>query len=141
TEKVTEEEKERLIQNIKKQRYKIFIENGNILAEKNRFSRWGPYVNHIGLIIILFAAILRMTPIFFLDDYVWVREGEQKVIPSTNGQYYIENKQFILETYEGEEAEKFAAALERAGEVHKNYQTDVIIYEDQGDTVTGQEKE
>src|SRR5699024_7310998 len=40
-----------------------------------------------------------------------------------------------------EEAEKFAAALERAGEVHKNYQTDVIIYEDQGDTVTGQEKE
>lgn len=141
TEKVSEADHEKLLANLKKQRYKIYIENGNILAEKNRFSRWGPYVNHIGLIIILLAAILRMTPLFYLDDYVWVREGEQKVIPSTNGKYYIENLKFSIEMYEGEEAEKFAEALERAGEVHKNYQTDVIIYEDKGDTVLGQEKE
>src|SRR5690625_4857253 len=82
TEVVLDDEKNELIQNLKNRRYNIFEKVGNILAEKNRFSRWGPYVNHIGLIIILLAAILRMTPFFYLDDYVWVREGEQKVIPS-----------------------------------------------------------
>src|SRR5699024_262484 len=90
---------------------------------------------------ILLAAIFRMTPLFYLDDYVWVREGEQKVIPSTDSKYEIENKKFTLETYEGEEAEKFADALERAGEVHKNYQTDVVIYEDTGERIPGADKE
>src|SRR5690625_6917765 len=85
---------------MKKQRNKIKEEDGKILAEKGRFSRWGPYVNHIGLIIILIAAILRITPFFYLDDYVWVREGEEKVIPGTNIEYYIENENFILEKYD-----------------------------------------
>src|SRR5699024_12658210 len=92
------------------------------------------------LIIILFASILRMTPIFFLDDYVWVREGEQKVISSTDNKYHIENKKFTIDFYEGEEAEKFAEALERGGEVHKNYQTDVVINENDSD-ITGEPDE
>src|SRR5690625_3021042 len=53
---ITKEEKNKFVANLRKRRYKITEENGNILAEKNRFSRWGPYVNHIGLIIILIAA-------------------------------------------------------------------------------------
>ena len=48
-----EEIKTILVNRLKKQRYKIAEEDGHILAEKGRFSRWGPYVNHIGLIIIL----------------------------------------------------------------------------------------
>src|SRR5699024_11915127 len=68
TPEVKEAEKEKLVANLKKRRYKITDEDGNILAEKNRFSRWGPYVNHIGLIIILLAALLRTTPLLFLDD-------------------------------------------------------------------------
>src|SRR5690625_857142 len=130
TKVVTDKEKQDLIEKLRKQRYKIVNENGNILAEKNRFSRWGPYVNHIGLIIILLAAMLRMTPFLFLDEYVWVREGEQKVIPGTNSEYYIENKRFLLELYD-EDDERFKAAMERSGEqVHKNYQTDVVIYKE-----------
>src|SRR5690606_6380443 len=122
TEDVSEEEKDRFVQSLKKQRYHITSEDGHILAEKNRFSRWGPYVNHIGLIIILIAALLRMTPFLFLDDYIWVREGEQKVIPSTDGEYYIENKRFLLEIYD-EDDERFKAAMEKTGQlVHKNYQ-------------------
>src|SRR5699024_753219 len=140
TETVSDADKEKIMKNLKKYRYNIFEENGNILAEKNRFSRWGPYVNHIGLIIILFASILRMTPIFFLDDYVWVREGEQKVIPSTDNKYHIENKKFTIDFYEGEEAEKFSEALKRWGEINKNYQTDVVIYENESD-ITGEPDE
>src|SRR5699024_5095565 len=141
SENVSEDEREVVIDRLKKQRYKIMNKDGNILAEKNRFSRWGPYVNHIGLIIILLAAILRMTPFLFLDDYIWVREGEQKVIPSTDGDYYIKNNRFILETYD-EDDEKFQAAMEQKGELtHKNYQTDVVISKVVGEKITGVEPE
>lgn len=128
TKNVHEEEKEKIVHSLKKQRYRVTEEDGHILAEKGRFSRWGPYVNHIGLIIILIAAMLRQTSFMYLDEYVWVREGQQIVIPGTNNEYFIENKGFLLETYD-EEDERFKDALERQGEmVAKNYQTDVIIY-------------
>lgn len=136
---VTEDEKKTVVDRLKKQRYKIVEKDGNVLAEKNRFSRWGPYVNHIGLIIILIAALLRMTPFLYLDEYVWLREGEQKVIPGTDGEYYIENKRFLLEVYE-EDDERFQDAMEKMGElVHKNYQTDVVVYRALNDDVVGQE--
>lgn len=135
------EDKKKVVENLKNMRYNIFEQDGQILAEKNRFSRWGPYVNHIGLIIILIAALLRMTPFMFIDDYVWVREGERKVIPSTDGQYYIENKKFHLEYYD-EDDERYKEAMERMGQlVVKNYQTDVVIYKVKGETIPGQEPE
>lgn len=135
------EDKKKVVENLKNMRYNIFEQDGQVLAEKNRFSRWGPYVNHIGLIIILFAALLRMTPFMFIDDYVWVREGERKVIPSTDGQYYIENKKFHLEYYD-EDDERYKEAMERLGQlVVKNYQTDVVIYKVKGETIPGQEPE
>ena len=141
TPSVTKEDKNKVIEALRKKRYKITEEDGSVLAEKNRFSRWGPYVNHIGLIIILAAALLRMTPVMYLADNVWVREDEEKVIPGTNGEYYIENKSFILETYDKDD-ERFKEGMEKRGElVHKNYQTDAIIYKAVGKTVAGQEPE
>lgn len=141
TEFVSEAEKASFIETLKKHRYNIVIEDGNVLAEKNRFSRWGPYVNHIGLIIILLAAILRMTPLLYLDEYVWVREGETKVIPGTNSEYYIENKKFTLELYD-EDDERYKEAFEKMGEVtHKSYQTDVIISQAQDKTIVGETPE
>src|SRR5699024_10987328 len=135
---ISEKEREKVIHSLKKQRYKIVEEDGHVLAEKNRFSRWGPYVNHIGLIIILLATLLRITPFFYLDDYVWIREGEQIVIPGTDNEYYIENDKFTLEVYD-EDDERFREALERQGEVHKNYQTDVTVYKTGDQKVAGQE--
>src|SRR5690625_3200391 len=63
---VSDKDKKTIIDNLKNQRYRIDEKNGNVLAEKNRFSCWGPYVNHIGLIFILTAALLRTTPLLFL---------------------------------------------------------------------------
>ena len=129
TEHVTKEEQEKVIEGLKKRRYKVRSEDGHVLAEKGRFSRWGPYVNHIGLIIILFAAMLRLTSVMYLDEYVWVREGEQVVIPGTNAKYFIENKKFTLDTYDPND-ERFKEALENQGElVAKNYQSDIVIYQ------------
>ncbi len=136
---VSDEEKQQFVNNLKKLRYKVRCEEGHVLAEKGRFSRWGPYVNHIGLIIILVAAILRMTPWLFLDDYVWVREGQRVVIPGTDNKYYIENKEFILEKYD-EDDERFKDAIARTGgEVHSNYQTNVIIYKNVDASIPGVE--
>ncbi|MEI3605556.1 cytochrome c biogenesis protein ResB [Pseudogracilibacillus sp. SE30717A] len=136
---VSSKEKQQLIENLKKQRYKVRNEDGHILAEKGRFSRWGPYVNHIGLIIILIAALLRMTPLLFLDEYVWVREGQQIVIPGTDGEYYIENKEFILEAYDDND-ERFKDAIARmGGNVASNYQTNLIIYKNVDASIPGAE--
>lgn len=140
TENVSDEEKQKVLHKLKKSRYKITDENGYVLAEKNRFSRWGPYVNHIGLIIILVAAILRMTPLLFVDDYVWVREGETKVLPSTNGEYFIENKKFTIDYYD-ETDERFKDAIEKQGMVEKNFQSDVVIYKTKEDAVVGEKDE
>ncbi|WP_042223554.1 cytochrome c biogenesis protein ResB [Oceanobacillus manasiensis] len=141
TKNVSEEDLNTLKKNLKKQRYNVKDQEGYLLAEKGRFSRWGPYVNHIGLIIILLAAILRSTPFFYTNEYVWVREGEQLVIPGTDGEYYIENHDFVLETYD-ENDERFSDAISLEGAaVPSNYQTDVTIYKAEDNPVPGAEPE
>ncbi|GGP10411.1 cytochrome c biogenesis protein ResB [Oceanobacillus neutriphilus] len=137
---VDDSDVDKLVQGLKNSRYKITEEDGQILAEKGRFSRWGPYVNHIGLIIILIAAILRTTPIMFTEEYMWVREGEQRVIPGTNNQYYIENKDFILETHDRND-ERFQEAFLKEEEIASNFQTDVVVYEAKNADVVGAEPE
>ncbi|MBY0096505.1 cytochrome c biogenesis protein ResB [Mesobacillus maritimus] len=131
-----------VIANMKSKRYKIREENGNILAEKNRFARWGPYINHIGLIIFLIGGMLRFVPGMYVDETLWLREGETKTIPATDGQYYLKNNQFIVELYDKEEdGEVFEQALDRAGGVVKTYQADVTLYQRQGETVAGEQPE
>ena len=126
----------------KKKHYNVRIENGNILAEKGRFSRWGPYVNHIGLIIFLFGAMLRFVPGMYVDKVLWITEGETKPIPGTDNQYYLKNKDFILEFYDKEkDKEVFQEALEKAGNIVKNYQTNVVLYKQIKEPVPGAEPE
>ncbi|MFG6148650.1 cytochrome c biogenesis protein ResB [Halobacillus sp. B23F22_1] len=137
----TEVDIELLKQNLKKHRFKVSEDNGNLLAEKNRFSRWGPYVNHIGLIIFLLGTLLRFVPALYTDDFIWVREGETKVINGTDGQYYIKNEEFILENYD-ENDERFQEAIQRNGQpVPKTYQTNATIYERTDDIVVGTDPE
>ncbi|MDV2580860.1 cytochrome c biogenesis protein ResB [Alkalibacillus haloalkaliphilus] len=132
----------KLKENLKSRRYKVYEDDGHVMAEKNRFSRWGPYVNHIGLIIILLASIFRMFEVMHVDDYVWVREGETRVIPSTNQEYYVENTGFVYEEYDPETQQQFSRALEDVDEpVPKNFQTNAVIYRTTEETLPGQEPE
>jgi cytochrome c biogenesis protein len=123
-------------------RYKIREENGNLFAEKGRFSRWGAYVNHVGLIIFLAGAMLRFFPGMYVDEMLWVREGEKAAIPGTkdeDGQYFLENNKFILEIYD-KKNEKFNEALNSVkGEVAKNYQTNVTLYKSEPSHTIGAE--
>ena len=76
----------------------------------------------------------------FTDEYVWVRDGETIVIPGTKGEYYVENKQFILDTHDPED-ERFKDALEISGAVPSNFQTDVVIYKSMNNDIPGAEPE
>lgn len=129
--------KERLI----KKRYRVREENGHLLAEKGRFSRWGPYVNHVGLIIFLIGGMMRFIPGMYIDEALWLRDGEMKEIPGTNREYYLKNEQFIIEHYDKEKDKTFEEALEKAGTVAKNFQTDAILYKRTDDKIAGSKRE
>ncbi|MEV5027457.1 cytochrome c biogenesis protein ResB [Paenibacillus sp. LPE1-1-1.1] len=136
----SDEQLEFVISKLKNKRYRIRKENGNFLAEKNRFSRWGPYVNHAGLIIFLIGGMLRFVPGMYVDERLWISDGETKVIPGTNAKYYLNSDKFILETYQKDkEDEVFANALSQVGDgnVVKNYQTNVTLYERKGEILYG----
>ncbi|NYE04856.1 cytochrome c biogenesis protein [Bacillus niacini] len=128
-------------QRLKTKRYHVREENGDLLAEKGRFSRWGPYVNHVGLIIFLIGGMLRFVPGMYIDKVLWLREGETKVVPETDGQYYVTNEKFILENYDKDKDKTFEAAIDRAGMVVKNYQTNAVLYKRVGPAIPGEKPE
>ena len=111
-----------------KKRYKVMEENGNILAEKGRFSRWGPYINHIGLIIFLIGAMLRFAPGFYVNEALWIKEGDTLAVPGTNKEYYLTNHQFIMELYDESAGDVFKEALNQKGGIVKNYQSNITLY-------------
>uniref|UniRef100_UPI0030165BCD cytochrome c biogenesis protein ResB n=1 Tax=Oceanobacillus massiliensis TaxID=1465765 RepID=UPI0030165BCD len=65
---------------------------------------------------------------------------ETIVIPGTSQEYYIENKDFIMETHD-EDDERFSQAIQEEGSVPSNFQTDVVIYQDSNTSVPGAEPE
>ncbi|MDN3016659.1 cytochrome c biogenesis protein ResB [Paenibacillus sp. BSR1-1] len=123
---------------LKEKRYRVREENGDILAEKGRFSRWGPYVNHVGLIIFLFGGMLRFVPGMYVNENLWVREGETALVPETGEKLYLKNNQFILQHYDKNKDKTFKKAIEEAGEVVKNYQSNVILYNRVGENIPGE---
>lgn len=109
---------------LKKKGYRVYREGDSLLAEKARFSRWGPYVNHIGLILFLLGVLLRNIPGFYMDEFVWVREGQTVSIPGTP--YYVKNVEYKTEYWnEDEMPEKLDL---KGGVIPKNFQTDAILY-------------
>lgn len=128
-------------ESLKKKRYKIREEDGNLFAEKGRFARWGPYVNHTGLIIVMIGAMLRFFPGMYIDNSFWVPEGSTEKVPGTNGEYHIQNHQFILEMYDKKDKRYGEAIRKESGEgmLAKNYQTNATLYKQEGKQVLGAE--
>jgi cytochrome c biogenesis protein len=116
---------QRLSEHLRKRRYRIHLEGSAMLAEKHRFSRWGPYINHIGLIIFLLAVLMRGIPGWYMDEYMGLLEGETKRIPGTS--YFLKNEDFIHEVYGKDElSEEFQ---ERNITVDKLFLTKAVLYE------------
>ncbi|WP_201003591.1 cytochrome c biogenesis protein ResB [Paenibacillus glycanilyticus] len=120
---------------LKKKHYKIHTDGTAMLAEKNRFSRWGPYINHIGLILFLLAILARSLPGWQMDSYVSIPDGDTVQIEGTN--YFVKNEKFSVEYYKDEELPPELKGTIRA----KRYETAAILYkctENCGDNAAGE---
>lgn len=107
---------------LRKRRYRIYTDGQALLAEKYRFSRWGPYINHIGLIVFLLAVLARAVPGWQMDGYVTVPEGDTVRIPDTN--YYVKNEKFTVQYYSESELPGGLKGQVRA----KLYRTEAVLY-------------
>lgn len=122
---------------LKELKYTVRRENGALLAEKGRFSRWGPYVNHLGLIIFLGGVMFRAIPGWYVDETMWLREGETLAVPGAPG-YYLENNSFEFDVYDPTDSnEVFSDAIERVGTIASNYQTNLTLYRGENEEITG----
>lgn len=124
---------------MRQKKYRVLTESGNLFAEKGRFSRWGPYINHIGLIIVLIGAMFRFAPGMYVNEMLWIKEGETKAIPGTDQRYYLTNHEFIVEVYDESDREVYREALEKRGNIIKNFQTNVTLYEAEGEVLPGED--
>ncbi|ASS65088.1 MULTISPECIES: cytochrome c biogenesis protein ResB [unclassified Paenibacillus] len=106
----------------KKRHYKVTRTEDALLAEKSRFSRWGPYINHIGLIVFLLAVLARAIPSWQLDEYVTVPEGDTVRIENTD--FFVKNEKFTVQYYKDEELPAELRGTNRA----KLYRTDAVLY-------------
>ncbi|WP_281886829.1 cytochrome c biogenesis protein ResB [Paenibacillus sp. YYML68] len=116
---------------LKKKRYRVHVdaEGTALLAEKYRFSRWGPYINHIGLIIFLAAVLMRSIPGWHMDQHLAFPEG--KLVPIPDSPYYLKNEKFTLELYS--EDEMTDGFKEKGIAVPKVYETKAVLYECKAD--------
>jgi len=110
---------------LKKKGYKVHTDGSALLAEKHRFSRWGPYINHIGLIIFLLALLFRGLPGWYMDQYIGFVEGEPVAIPDTP--YYLKNESFTVQYYTEKELPTEFRGQGRM--VPKLYETKAVLYE------------
>lgn len=109
---------------IKKKGYRVRTDGGTLLAEKQRFSRWGPYVLHIGLIIFLLAVLGRNLPGLHMDEHMAFPEGEPVHIKNTS--YYLMNDRFKVEFYTEEDMPN---EFKGKGKVlPKKFETEAILY-------------
>lgn len=126
-----------VIEGLKKKGYKVKSDNNHHLLEKGRLSRWGPYINHTGLILLLAGSMLRFFPGMYVDELIYITEGDTVQVPETEGQYYVENNDFIVDIYE-EEGTVFDETVQNTNEtIVSNYQTDITFYENQNVDVVG----
>ncbi|MDF2648389.1 MAG: cytochrome biosis protein ResB [Paenibacillus sp.] len=109
---------------LRKKNYRVHTDGTALLAEKYRFSRWGPYINHIGLIIFLIGVLMRSIPGWHMDEYMGILEGETKAIPHTS--YFIKNEKFTLELYDEKDVPESIKAKGQI--VPKTYETQAVLY-------------
>lgn len=137
---VTEETADKTLdlveQKMKQLKYKVRREDNALLAERGRFARYGPYINHLGLIIFLGGVMLRLLPGFYVEANLWVREGETMAVPGMEG-YFLENKEFILDRYNNDATSQSNMMSQGVNAMAKNYQSNVVLYKQPSGALPG----
>lgn len=98
TDKPTEEALDIVVERFRKEGYKVFREDVTAYADKGRWGRYGPYITHIGLLLLLVATLGMAVPGWYHDEFFWVAEGESVRVPHTD--FVVRNDGFHVEFYE-----------------------------------------
>ncbi|HWI61926.1 MAG TPA: cytochrome c biogenesis protein ResB [Symbiobacteriaceae bacterium] len=104
---------------LKSARYTVVQKDGRLYADKGRWGRWGPYILHVGLLLVLAGAMVRVFPGAYMDQFVWVRDGSIVKVPGAN--WFIKNEKFTVESYENGQP--------------KSYETEATVVEADGTEV------
>ncbi len=88
---------EEMASKLSKRGYKIVRDRECLYADKGRLSRYGPYIIHIGLLIVCFAAFMKAIPSWEQTKDVWIPDGQTVKVPETN--FAITNHKFTMELY------------------------------------------
>ncbi|UOF89870.1 cytochrome c biogenesis protein ResB [Fodinisporobacter ferrooxydans] len=87
----------KLMKTLSQKRYKLKTDGDSFLAEKGRFSRFGPYILHVGLLIVIAGAFSRVIPGWYFDTMLAIPEGQTVQVPHTN--FSIRNDKFTIHYY------------------------------------------
>lgn len=97
-----------LERSLKAARYKVIRVGDRVYADKGRWGRWGPYILHVGLVLVLAGAMMRAIPGFYMEEFIWVRDGGIVRVPDTD--WFVKNEQFTMETYENGQPKAYKTA-------------------------------
>lgn len=90
---------------LKRKGYKVVRDRECLYADKGRLSRYGPYIIHIGLLIVAFAAFSKGLPGWDETRDVWIPDGQTVKVPDTD--FAITNHKFTMDLYESGAPSRF----------------------------------
>lgn len=82
---------------LKSMGYKTVRDRECVYGDRGRLSRYGPYVIHVGLLVIAFAAFAKAIPGWDISRDVWIPDGDIAKVTDTN--FAIQNHRFTMELY------------------------------------------
>lgn len=91
---------------LKRRGFRIWRDRDSLYAERGRLSRYGPYIIHIGLLVVAFAAFSKGIPGWDLSRDIWVPDGQTVKVPDTN--FAITSHKFTMELYPNGAPSRFA---------------------------------
>lgn len=91
---------------LKRAGYRVREDRECLYADKGRPSRYGPYVIHVGLLLVCFAAFSKALPGWDLSKDVWIPDGQTVKVPGED--FAITNHKFTMETYPNGAPSRFA---------------------------------
>ncbi len=91
---------------LKKRGYKMIRDRECAYGDKGRLSRYGPYILHIGLIIVCMAGFSKALPGWDVSKDVWIPDGQTVKVPDTD--FALTNHKFTMELYPNGAPSRFA---------------------------------
>ncbi|MDB4895023.1 MAG: cytochrome biosis protein [Firmicutes bacterium] len=91
---------------LKKRGFKMHRDRECLYGDRGRLSRYGPYIIHIGLLIVCTAAFLKAVPGWDDSKDVWIQDGQTVKVPETN--FALTNHKFTMELYPNGAPARFA---------------------------------